>query len=200
MILDYDDDSIRIVVSTANLIDSDWQNRTQALWVSPKCPKGEGDSPTLFKASLIRYLEFYQISYLNQYIKKINESDFSKINAFFIGSVPGSHNGPALSHFGHMRVGSILRKELKPCKWPLIVQCSSIGTLGNLPEWLNEVANSLAPNNKDIKLVYPSKKNVFQSIEGVFGGGCLPYKKSQHEKQPWLRDYFYQWKSDRCGI
>ena len=36
MILVYDDDSVRIIISTANLVPSDWENRTQGLWVSPK--------------------------------------------------------------------------------------------------------------------------------------------------------------------
>ena len=39
MLLIYEDDSMRVVVSTANLVASDWENRTQGVWVSPKCPK-----------------------------------------------------------------------------------------------------------------------------------------------------------------
>ena len=34
-------------------------------------------------------------------------------------------------------------------------------------------------------------------MNGALGGGCLPYRKNVHEKQPWLRDYLYQWKSDK---
>ena len=30
----------------------------------------------------------------------------------------------------------------------------------------------------------------------LLGGMCLPYRKNVHEKQPWLRDYLHQWKSD----
>ena len=46
MVLVYSDDSVRIVVSTANLVPSDWENRTQGLWVSPKCPASpEGQTP-----------------------------------------------------------------------------------------------------------------------------------------------------------
>ena len=53
MLLVYDDNSMRTVVSTANLVPSDWENRTQGLWVSPKCPPGDGDSATGFKVTLI---------------------------------------------------------------------------------------------------------------------------------------------------
>ena len=35
-----------------------------------------------------------------------------------------------------------------------------------------------------------------ESLDGILGGGCLPYRKNVHEKQPWLRDYLNQWKSD----
>lgn len=150
MLLIYEDNSIRTVVSTANLVPSDWENRTQGLWVSPKCPPGDGDSVTGFKvhvlpiflkkpksidisyfkyfqASLIRYLESYQVSPLKPYIDHVKKCDLSQINAIFIGSSPGSHQGSSLCHFGHMAVGSALRKHMKPCNWPLIMQCSSIG-------------------------------------------------------------------------
>ena len=68
MILVYDDDSVRVVVSTANLVPSDWENRTQAMWVSPKCENNSinpSDSETGFKASLIRYLKSYQVRTLS---------------------------------------------------------------------------------------------------------------------------------------
>ena len=74
-----------------------------------------------------------------------------------------------------------------------------IGSLGESPAaWMvNELANSLAPNHKDVQVIYPSKKNVFRSLDGVFGGGCLPYRRQVHAKQVWLRHYFNQWKSDK---
>ena len=56
MILVYKDNSVRIVVSTANLVPSDWQNRTQGLWVSPKCPPTEqGETPKVRKVSEITF-------------------------------------------------------------------------------------------------------------------------------------------------
>ena len=55
MLLIYEDNSIRIVVSTANLVPSDWENRTQGLWVSPKCPPGDGDSVTGFKVNFSHF-------------------------------------------------------------------------------------------------------------------------------------------------
>jgi len=160
---------------------------------------GHGDSETGFKSSLIRYLNTYQVSALKPYINAINMTNFSSVNSIFIGSAPGSHQGSSLCHFGHMAVASYLRKHLKPCTWPLVMQCSSIGSLGNTPlDWMvNELGTSLGPKNKEVKVIYPSKKNVFRSIDGIIGGGCLPYRKNTHQKQPWLQDYLHQWTSDR---
>ena len=202
MILVYNDDSVRIVVSTANLVPSDWENRTQGLWVSPRCrqsPQNPKDSVTGFKASFIRYLTSYQVSPLHQYIDLIKSADFSQINACFVGSSPGSHGGSSLCHFGHMAAGSILRKHTRPKRWPLIMQCSSIGSLGQAPNtWcMSELSSSLGPQNNDVQIVYPSEKNVLGSLDGIFGGGCLPYRRNVHEKQPWIRDYFHQWRSDK---
>ena len=39
MLLTYEDGGLRVVVHTANLVPGDWENRTQGLWVSDKCPK-----------------------------------------------------------------------------------------------------------------------------------------------------------------
>ena len=63
--------------------------------------------------------------------------------------------------------------------------------------WLNELGDSLGPNHKDIKVIYPSKKNVLDSLDGIFGGGCLPYRRQVHQKQVWLRDYLHQWRSEK---
>ena len=63
---------------------------------------------------------------------------------------------------------------------------------------MGELSDSLSgSNHTDVKLIYPSKRNVFRSLDGIFGGGCLPYRKNVHEKQPWLRDYLNQWCSEK---
>ncbi|KAK9886366.1 hypothetical protein WA026_015883 [Henosepilachna vigintioctopunctata] len=68
----YDDDSLRVIVSTANLYQEDWDTRNQALWLSPRCPPmnddstNNGDSPTGFKNQLLKYLKAYDIECLNR--------------------------------------------------------------------------------------------------------------------------------------
>lgn len=84
--MSYKDGSLRIVVHTGNLIESDWEDRTQGIWVSPSCPPspsevlGDGyDSITGFKQDLLRYLETYSLPALQPWIEKIRLADMSSI-------------------------------------------------------------------------------------------------------------------------
>jgi len=86
MFLGYSDGSMRVVISTANLYEDDWHNRTQGLWISPKLPAlpedadtGAGESQTGFKQDLMLYLVEYKISQLQPWIARIRKSDFSAI-------------------------------------------------------------------------------------------------------------------------
>ena len=80
-ILSYADNSLRIVVHTGNLIESDWEDRTQGLWVSPKCPVevNPKDSETGFKKDLLRYLTAYSLTELQPWIQRITMCDMSHI-------------------------------------------------------------------------------------------------------------------------
>lgn len=90
MILSYKDRSIRIVVSTANLTPSCWDDQTQGIWISPKCktlPKPmrtAGDSETHFKRDLIRYLEnFKEKPSLSNWITRVEKTDFEQIRYYY---------------------------------------------------------------------------------------------------------------------
>jgi len=47
----------------------------------------------------------YQVSQLHSYMDVIKSADFSSINAFFIGSSPGSHQGYGISGCGVFKAG-----------------------------------------------------------------------------------------------
>lgn len=86
MIIAYTDGSMRIVISTANLYEDDWQNRTQALWLSPRLPQlpktadtSAGESCTNFRQDFITYLSTYKVPKLETYIQRIRHTDFSEI-------------------------------------------------------------------------------------------------------------------------
>ena len=231
MVLNYDDGSVRVVVHTSNLISSDWEDRTQGMWISPKCPvlensvgtdekiKNEGDSDTKFKLCLLRYLDYYEVSALRPFLEKIKACDFSAVNVFFVGSVPGSHvihRMDPFQNWGHSFVAKILGKHnenhkeegYKDENAEIVFQSSSIGSLGPMLQssFLMELATSFnasslrstknVPNN--VRMVYPSKKNVFDAYGGpLYGGGCLPYSQKTNMKQPWLKKVMCTWESEQ---
>ncbi|XP_034668387.1 probable tyrosyl-DNA phosphodiesterase [Drosophila subobscura] len=217
MLLGYADGSMRVVISTANLYEDDWHNRTQGLWISPLLPAmsedadtAAGESLTGFRQDLMLYLVEYKISQLQPWIARIRKSDFSAINVFFVGSVPGGHReGSVRGHpWGHARLGSLLAKHAAPIedRIPVVCQSSSIGSLGaNVQAWIQQdFVNSLrkdsSPGGKlrqmpPFKMIYPSFNNVSGSHDGMIGGGCLPYGKNTNDKQPWLKGHLQQWKS-----
>ena len=229
MVLAYDDKSVRIVVHTSNLISSDWENRTQGIWVGPRCPVLEnsktesesshliGDSNTHFKQCLLRYLNYYEVTVLRPFVEKIKACDFSSVNAFFIGSVPGSHvinPTDPFRNWGHAAVAKILCRHNEPSNEEpededndIVFQSSSIGSLGNMLEgsFVMELAASFNATTsrsfkklpKVVRVVYPTKENVFNSYGGpLYGGGCLPYSQRTSEKQPWLPKIMCKWESD----
>lgn len=201
MILAYEDQSIRVVVHTANLISSDWENRTQGIWVSPRCPpletsnykdekaKQSGDSETRFKECLLNYLEYYEVSALRPYINKIKACNFSTIKAFFVGSVPGSHvinrTDPS-KNWGHAFVGKMLTKHNDHYKetgyndedTTIILQSSSIGSMGASLDnsFVIELATSLnALASRSSKQRPKHVKVVYPTKNSVFNayGGLL---------------------------
>ncbi|XP_050676783.1 probable tyrosyl-DNA phosphodiesterase isoform X2 [Leptidea sinapis] len=215
MILCYEDGSLRVVVSTANLYSDDWENRTQGLWMSPRCPAlaagampHDGESPTMFKRGLLRYLAHYHLPHLTFYMERVKRCDFSHINVFLVCSVPGSHSD---MEWGLTRAGSLLRQHCcvpaaDHTRWPLLAQASSLGSYGSEPKlWLTGDFLHHFTKIKDhpqalsapppIKLIYPSLENVRASHDGLLGGGCLPYAAAAHSKQTWLTQFLYQWKA-----
>ncbi|XP_022164790.1 probable tyrosyl-DNA phosphodiesterase [Myzus persicae] len=211
----YADGSLRVVVMSANLTEDDWTKYAQGIWVSPKFPlkekdnKSDGNSKTDFKIDILRYLKSFKEESLSQWIQKIEKVDFSQANVFFIPSIPGKHKEQL---WGHLYLKSILKKHARlpfgvPSEWPIIAQCSSLGSLGTTDkEWLKpEFIKSLSAstycgdtdtenNSIPFNLIYPSEKNVLNSWNGPIDGLCLAYNKKVHENQLWLRNYLCLWK------
>lgn len=210
---------LRVVIHTANMVSSDWAQKTQAIWVGPLCPRlasgsQGGDSETRFRADLLDYLEAYREPHINEWCHYIRNHDFSAVKVFLVGSVPGRHTGPKKSSFGHLRLRNLLSqhgpsKELVSNHWPLIAQFSSIGSLGsNAEAWLTgEFLCSLATvknsgpavQSVPLKLIFPTVTDVRCSLEGYPAGQSLPYSIRTADKQRWLDSYFHRWRSGHLG-
>lgn len=205
-LLAYEDGSLRVVVHTGNLIESDWENRTQGLWISPKCctePANPGtDSKTGFKRDLLRYLNAYSLSSLQPWIEKIRGCDMHHINVCFIASVPGSFRKEDSLMWGHGYLQQLLKEHSVEEKEGItVMQASSIGSLGPNPcSWfLDDIGKSMGVEDKDaldVKVIYPCYKDVASSTDGLLGGGCLPYSAIGHNKQKWLSSFLHKWRSD----
>ncbi|XP_056022716.1 tyrosyl-DNA phosphodiesterase 1-like isoform X3 [Ostrea edulis] len=215
------DNGLRVVIHTANLIERDWHQKTQGIWISPVFPKlksgpslTQGDSPTHFKRDLLQYVTAYKAYQLKDWQDHIARHDLSTANVFIVGSVPGRHMADKKHCFGHMKLRKLLHdhgplKE-QASKWPVIGQFSSIGSLGASKEnWLSvEFLQSLATvkgtssiplASVPLKLIFPSVDNVRTSLEGYPAGGSIPYSINVAKKQPWLQTYFHQWRSEGRG-
>lgn len=212
-------DGLRVIVHTANMVPSDWAQKTQAVWVGPLCPRlapgsKDGDSETGFRADLLSYLSAYGDMHINEWCHYIRTHDFSAVKVFLVGSVPGRHTGSRKSCFGHLRLRNLLSqhgpsKDLVSNHWPLVAQFSSIGSLGASAEsWLlGEFLSSLSTTKGSVvtarsvplKLVFPSVDDVRCSLEGYPAGASIPYSIVTADKQRWLDSYFHRWKSDRLG-
>nr|XP_028573653.1 tyrosyl-DNA phosphodiesterase 1 isoform X3 [Podarcis muralis] len=213
MLLHYEE-GLRVVIHTSNLIDDDWYQKTQGIWLSPLYPKlplgaaeAAGESRTNFKCDLISYLRSYGSPTLNEWVEIIKQHDFSETRVYLLGSTPGRYQGSEKEKWGHLRLRKLLKEHATQLpdqhSWPVIGQFSSIGSLGaDHSKWLcSEFRDSLISlgnntktlSNHDVPvhLVYPSVDNVRQSLEGYPAGGSLPYSIQTAQKQLWLHSYFH---------
>ncbi|ELT91218.1 hypothetical protein CAPTEDRAFT_131694, partial [Capitella teleta] len=216
MILSYVN-GVRVIIHTANLIHSDWHQKTQGVWMSPLFPplapqSRNGDSPTNFKRDLLQYINAYKSQSLNEWISIIKRHDFSTAKVFLIASVPGRHSGASLNEFGHLKLKKVLRQfgpSSDACKqWPVLAQFSSIGSLGPTPEsWLSSelltsfsaTRGSGSQSKPRLHLMYPCRHDVRLSLEGYGAGGSLPYSINTAKKQPWFRTICNRWRSECNG-
>ncbi|CAI4227905.1 unnamed protein product [Auanema sp. JU1783] len=201
---------LHVLISTANLIEGDWDLKTQCIYYANGPINNEEVESSDFQKELMSYLEFYKNPELEYWIQRIQHACFSSIKDHIIYSVPGYHKDEKKDNLGLLA----LRKHLSQIRVSLdklegshlfLAQCSSIGSLGpsfdawTKPQLLKsmrggiESEDSVAPK---FFLIYPSVTDVRNSVEGYAAGGSLPYQRQTSEKQLWLKDYFCKWRSE----
>nr|XP_056707143.1 tyrosyl-DNA phosphodiesterase 1 [Euleptes europaea] len=222
MMLLYYEEGLRVVIHTSNLIEDDWYQKTQGIWLSPLYPKlppgtlgSAGESRTNFKSDLISYLMSYKSPTLNEWVEVIKQHDLSETRVYLVGSTPGRYQNNDKEKWGHLRLRKLLKDHAMQVpdenSWPVIGQFSSIGSMGaDQSKWLcSEFRQSLATlgnsakplKNQEvpINLIYPTVDNVRQSLEGYPAGGSLPYSIQTAQKQLWLHSYFHKWSAETSG-
>ncbi|XP_033639145.1 tyrosyl-DNA phosphodiesterase 1-like [Asterias rubens] len=213
---------MRVVIHTANIINQDWFQKTQGVWISPLFPKTDStststDSPTLFQRDLAEYLTAYRSPSLQEWIGHIRSHDMSEAKVFISASVPGRHTGSNMNKWGHLKLRQVLKdrgpKESDVKSWPVIGQFSSVGSLGPdkdkwlCSEWLQSMAQCRGvgrkmqgeSGNKMLKLIFPSKDNVRTSLEGYPAGASIPYGIKTAKKQLYFNSFLHQWVSNSRG-
>lgn len=89
---------LRVVIHTANLIEQDWREKTQGVWLSPLFPlfkeneEPRDNSPTKFQTDLIIYLRSYKSKAVDHWCEILKKYDMSEAKVFIIGSTPGNLN------------------------------------------------------------------------------------------------------------
>ncbi|KAK3538097.1 hypothetical protein QTP70_029793 [Hemibagrus guttatus] len=222
MMLLWYEEGFRVIILTSNLIQADWYQKTQGLWMSPlypRLPEGSpemaGESPTHFRRDLLEYLHAYRAPELAEWIERIKQHDLSETRIYLIGSTPGRFQGSNMEKWGHLKLRKLLSEHTHPVqdakKWPVIGQFSSIGSMGlDKTKWvsaefqrtlttLGKSGKSLTVPETPLLLVYPSVNNVRTSLEGYPAGGSLPYSIQTAKKQVWLHSYFHGWKAETTG-
>ncbi|KAL7862424.1 hypothetical protein SRHO_G00138650 [Serrasalmus rhombeus] len=221
MMLLWYEEGFRVIILTSNMIQADWYQKTQGLWMSPmypRLPEGSpetaGESRTHFKRDLLEYLRAYRAPELAEWIERIKEHNLSETRIYLIGSTPGRFQGPDMEKWGHLKLRKLLSEHTCPVQnaeqWPVIGQFSSIGSMGlDKTKWLaaefqrtlttlGKASSSSSPGTS-VLLVYPSVDNVRTSLEGYPAGGSLPYSIQTAQKQLWLHSYFHRWKAEVSG-
>jgi MATE family multidrug resistance protein len=224
MILFRSDNTAQVVIHTANMIPKDWANMTNAVWKSEKLPLLSEPDNTLqhrqalpigsgarFKADLLAYLMQYD-SYrptCKPLVDHLIKFDFSSIRAAFIASVPGKHDfrdtsGPAWGWAGLQKCLQGIPAE--PGESEIVVQISSIATLGAKDDWLqhtlfDSLATSSAQNAKrpSFKVVFPTADEIRSSLDGYASGKSIHTKitSAQHVRQlNYLQPMLHHWAND----
>ncbi|KAI1335877.1 phospholipase D/nuclease [Xylariaceae sp. FL0016] len=232
LILFRHDDTAQIIIHTANMIAKDWTNMTNGVWRSPLLPLNrhhdQGNpniakigSGTKFKHDLLSYLQAYNTrrDVCKSLVNKLEKYDFSAVRAALIASVPGRHDveqpeGTTLWGWQALKQ-SITSVPIQPGKPEIVVQVSSIATLGGTDAWLQQTLfNSLScpptssfnkshlsswPSKPDFKIVFPTADEIRRSIEGYASGGSIHTRtqSAQQAKQlQYLRPIFCHWAND----
>jgi len=140
-----------VAIYSANLIEVDWEERTQIIWVSPLLPRLSKNGPETekgdFKTDLLNYLSSYNLSQVEKIKEELENFDFSQVKVRLVASIPGRHKGEEKFKWGHFK----FRKLLKESKFysensdHFIGQFSSIGSLTE--SWIKEFLQSLSTSN-----------------------------------------------------
>ncbi|KAH8691319.1 putative tyrosyl-DNA phosphodiesterase [Talaromyces proteolyticus] len=233
MVLLRHDDLAQVIIHTANMIPGDWENMTQAIWRSPLLPLASPAttlktkvSPTFgsgerFKRDLIAYLNCYGSRKTGSLVSQLKKCDFTSVRAALIASVPSKEklcniDSTKSTIWGWPALKDTIRQvPLKSTEGNsnphIVIQVSSIATLGQTDKWLKEalfsslspVSASSSPGISDktkYSIIFPTPDEIRRSLHGYASGGSIHMKlqsAAQKRQLQYLRPFFCHWAGDQ---
>ena len=154
--------SLRIVISSSNLVEFDWTGISQTIWgVDIDLSQPSGQSQSTFGNDLQEFVSFLlkdtapMIDWSTT-LAKYAETISSQVpqNVHLVGSVPGTFSGSKMKKFGQMRLRSILDSSGIPRNQVVQFQVSSIGML-QMP-FIQSLIQSAHANPESFHVVWPT--------------------------------------------
>jgi tyrosyl-DNA phosphodiesterase-1 len=215
------DDTAQVIIHTANMIPFDWGNMSQGLWRSPLLPLLNGNFPSeqpgligsgsRFKVDLLNYLKAYDTKRIicKPLIEQLSKYDFSEIRAALVGSVPGKQefDGQQETSWGWLGLKHILKSvHVRGNEPEIVLQISSIATLGGTDKWLEKTlfealrtSKNIAASNPTFRIIFPTADEIRRSLNGYNSGSAIHTKiqsAAQMKQLQYLKPLMCHWAGD----
>ncbi|TVY35424.1 putative tyrosyl-DNA phosphodiesterase [Lachnellula subtilissima] len=220
LILIRHDATAQVIIHTANMIAFDWTNMAQAVWRSPLLPETPNDvtlpesnkigSGSKFKKDLLNYLKAYDTKRVicKPLIEQLSKYDFSAVRAALVASVPGKQDieTDAETSWGWPGLKNVLSAvPVKTNEPEIVLQISSIATLGATDKWLEKTLFSSLGASKNMiskpkfSVIFPTADEVRRSLNGYQSGSAIHTKiqsVAQAKQLQFLKPIFCHWAAD----
>jgi tyrosyl-DNA phosphodiesterase-1 len=206
--------TLRVVVTSANLMKHDWTQIGQVLWFQDfghtalmetkepeagseaQAAEADGEARGNFYTELKSFVESCVPSAYDLEGRlgiDLSQYDFSKCQVELVTSVPGRYS--ALDRYGQGRFRSLM-KESGVRHSHFTVQCSSVGSL--TPALIKAFAESFANNPEaTCQLVFPSFETVKASHNGPPGGGTSFLKEEYWNSRSFPKEIMHDFDGPR---
>ncbi|KAI5960444.1 uncharacterized protein KGF55_004737 [Candida pseudojiufengensis] len=176
MINFFENDTVEIVIMSANITRLDFGGLTQMVWRSGRLKKGstQGTKSSRFKLDLLSYLKKYNKSRIDELSSRLDEYDFSGINVDLIASAPGSYDlNDSGRHYGYGSLYDVLKRNNlliqnsdKEKHYNVLAQVSAISYPFSTEKWATAgiFTHLLCPlifsKFQEFKLLQPGKDSI----------------------------------------
>jgi tyrosyl-DNA phosphodiesterase-1 len=203
------------------MIPFDWGNMSQGIWRSPSLPlldeflpleqPGPIGSGSRFKVDLLNYLKAYDTKRIicRPLIEKLSKHDFSEVRAALIASVPGKQeiDRPQETSWGWLGLKQALKSVSSRGNEPeIVVQISSIATLGSTEKWLKGtlfkalgISKTVVTAKPKFRIIFPTADEIRRSLNGYSSGGAIHTKiqsVAQVKQLQYLKPMLCHWAGD----